>query len=122
MHRVDRTAPAWTALLRRQRRHQDRPSAMWPSRINKMDKQMLSLSAPLLVGLLVGLLAKRVGPASASLGWVMMGLVGITGAFMANYLGVAMQWYGPSEPAGWFASAVGAVVLAGIASVPPPGR
>jgi uncharacterized membrane protein YeaQ/YmgE (transglycosylase-associated protein family) len=38
-------------------------------------------------------------------------LLGIAGAFIARYVGVAMGWYQQEEPAGWIASVIGAVVL-----------
>jgi uncharacterized membrane protein YeaQ/YmgE (transglycosylase-associated protein family) len=38
-------------------------------------------------------------------------LLGIAGAFVAQYAGQAMGWYAPNQPAGWIASIVGAMVL-----------
>ena len=45
---------------------------------------MLSLSGTLLVGLLVGVLARVLKPGTDTLGWVVMGLLGITGALLAT--------------------------------------
>lgn len=78
---------------------------------------MLSLSGTLLVGLLVGVLARVLKPGTDTLGWVMMGLLGITGAFLATYLGLATGWYDQGGASGWIASAAGAMLLAGIFSL-----
>lgn len=41
----------------------------------------------------------------------MTSILGIAGAFLANFLGGKMGWYAPGEPTGWIASVVGAVIL-----------
>jgi uncharacterized membrane protein YeaQ/YmgE (transglycosylase-associated protein family) len=38
-------------------------------------------------------------------------LLGIAGAFVASYLGQAVGWYRPGEPAGFIGSVVGAILL-----------
>jgi uncharacterized membrane protein YeaQ/YmgE (transglycosylase-associated protein family) len=38
-------------------------------------------------------------------------LIGIAGAFVGSYLGQALGWYAPGQPAGWIASIVGAIIL-----------
>ena len=78
---------------------------------------MLSLSGTLLVGVMVGLLARALKPGKDSLGWIMMALLGVTGAFLAMYLGIAMEWYDHGDALGWVASAVGAMVLPGLFSL-----
>ncbi|MPS28441.1 MAG: GlsB/YeaQ/YmgE family stress response membrane protein [Alcaligenaceae bacterium] len=72
---------------------------------------MLSLLGTLLVGLVVGLLARAIKPGDDSMGWLMTIVLGIAGSLIAGYAGRAMGWYQPGEPAGWIASVVGAVVL-----------
>ena len=72
---------------------------------------MLSILGTLLVGLIVGLIARAVKPGDDKLGWIMTALLGIAGAFVATYVGVGMGWYAEGAPAGWLASIVGAVVL-----------
>jgi uncharacterized membrane protein YeaQ/YmgE (transglycosylase-associated protein family) len=78
---------------------------------------MLSLSGTLLVGLMVGLMARVLKPGTDTLGWVMMALLGVTGAFLATYVGLATGWYDQGEAMGWIASAVGAMLLAGLFSL-----
>lgn len=72
---------------------------------------MLSLLGTLLVGLVVGLLARAIKPGDDKMGWIMTIVLGVAGSFIAGYAGRAMGWYLPGEPAGWIASVVGAVVL-----------
>ncbi|MDH2239213.1 GlsB/YeaQ/YmgE family stress response membrane protein [Pigmentiphaga sp. GD03639] len=72
---------------------------------------MLSLLGSLLVGLVVGLLARAIKPGDDSIGWIMTIVLGIAGSLIAGYAGRAMGWYQPGEPAGWIASVVGAIVL-----------
>ncbi|ADX46322.1 GlsB/YeaQ/YmgE family stress response membrane protein [Paracidovorax avenae] len=72
---------------------------------------MFSLIGTLLVGLVVGLLARALKPGDDKLGWIMTSLLGVAGSFLATYVGVAMGWYQQGEAAGWIASIVGAIVL-----------
>ena len=72
---------------------------------------MFSLLGTLIVGLIVGLIARAIKPGDDSLGWIMTILLGIAGAFLASYIGVAMGWYQQGDAAGWITSIVGAIVL-----------
>ncbi|NYE22216.1 GlsB/YeaQ/YmgE family stress response membrane protein [Pigmentiphaga litoralis] len=72
---------------------------------------MFSLIGTIIVGFVVGLIARAVKPGDDKLGWVMTIVLGIAGALVAGYLGRALGWYNEGEPAGWIASVVGAVIL-----------
>jgi uncharacterized membrane protein YeaQ/YmgE (transglycosylase-associated protein family) len=72
---------------------------------------LLSILGTIVVGFIVGLIARAVKPGDDKMGLVMTTLIGIAGAFVARYVGVAMGWYQQNEPAGWIASVLGAVVL-----------
>ena len=72
---------------------------------------MLSIIGTIVVGFIVGLLARALKPGNDKLGIIMTTLLGIGGAFLARYAGAAMGWYAPEEPAGWIASVLGAIVL-----------
>ncbi len=72
---------------------------------------MFSIIGTLFVGLIVGLIARAVKPGDDKLGWIMTMLLGVAGAFVASYVGVAMGWYAEGTAAGWIASVVGAVLL-----------
>ena len=64
-----------------------------------------------LVGVIAGALAKFIMPGKDPGGiWITMGL-GVAGAFVANFLGGALGWYGQGHTAGIFGSTVGAIVI-----------
>ena len=67
--------------------------------------------APLLIGLVVGFIARAVKPGDDKLGWIMTAILGVAGSFLANYVGQALGWYQAGETAGFLAAVVGAVVL-----------
>lgn len=73
--------------------------------------RMLAILGTIVVGLIVGFIARAVKPGDDKLGWIMTAVLGIAGSFLARYVGVAMGWYLPGAPAGWLASIVGAIVL-----------
>ncbi|MEZ4405641.1 MAG: GlsB/YeaQ/YmgE family stress response membrane protein [Polyangiales bacterium] len=65
----------------------------------------------LIVGFVVGLIARAVKPGDDSMGWIMTMLLGVAGAFLASFAGQALGFYRPGEPAGIIASVLGSVVL-----------
>ena len=72
---------------------------------------MFSLIGTLVVGLVVGLIARALKPGDDSMGWIMTIVLGIVGSLVAGYVGRAMGWYQPGQPVGWIASVLGAIVL-----------
>jgi len=72
---------------------------------------MLSILGTIVVGFIVGLIARAVKPGDDKLGFIMTTLLGVAGAFLARYIGVAMGWYQQADVAGWLASIAGAIVL-----------
>lgn len=65
----------------------------------------------LLIGLLVGVVAKLLTPGHDIGGFIITMLLGVAGAFIAGYLGRFLGWYVEGEPAGFIASVVGAILL-----------
>ena len=65
----------------------------------------------LLIGLVVGIVAKFLMPGRDPGGFIITALLGIAGAFVAHAIGRAMGWYAEGEPAGFIASVVGAIIL-----------
>ena len=65
----------------------------------------------IVVGFVVGLLAKLIMPGRDPGGVIVTILLGIAGAIVATFLGRAMGWYAQGQGAGFIASIVGAVVL-----------
>jgi uncharacterized membrane protein YeaQ/YmgE (transglycosylase-associated protein family) len=65
----------------------------------------------LLIGLVVGIVAKFLMPGRDPGGFIITTLLGIAGAFVARWIGQQMGWYGPTDAAGFIASVGGAMVL-----------
>jgi uncharacterized membrane protein YeaQ/YmgE (transglycosylase-associated protein family) len=72
---------------------------------------MFAFIGTLIVGLIVGLIARAIKPGDDSMGWILTIVLGIAGSLIAGYVGRALGWYQPGQPAGWIASVVGAIVL-----------
>ena len=65
----------------------------------------------LIIGLVVGALAKLIMPGRDPGGIIVTILLGIAGAFIASFVGRQLGWYGPGQSAGIVASIIGAIVL-----------
>ena len=72
---------------------------------------MFSLIGSIIIGFVVGLIARAIKPGNDKLGLIMTSILGIAGAFLANFIGQKMGWYAQGEVAGWIASVVGAMLL-----------
>ena len=68
----------------------------------------------IVIGFLIGLLAKAIMPGRDPGGFIMTVLLGIAGALLATWLGKALGWYPPGARAGFLASVVGAIILLAI--------
>lgn len=71
----------------------------------------MGLLSTIVVGLIVGALARLLLPGEQKMGWILTCLLGIGGSLAAGYVGQALGWYDAGEPAGWIASVIGAIVL-----------
>jgi len=71
----------------------------------------MSLLATIIIGLIIGLIAKFLMPGRDTGGFIVTTLLGIAGAILASYGGRAMGMYAEDEPAGFIASVIGAMVL-----------
>ena len=65
----------------------------------------------IIVGLVVGVIAKLLMPGRDPGGVIVTILIGIAGAVVAGFLGRAAGWYAEGESAGWIASILGAILL-----------
>lgn len=68
----------------------------------------------ILIGFVVGLLAKMLTPGRDPGGFFITAIIGIAGSLLATYGGQALGFYSAGEPAGFIASVVGAVILLAI--------
>jgi len=71
----------------------------------------MGIIGTILVGFIVGLIARAVKPGNDGMGIIMTTLLGIAGALLAGFLGQSLGLYAAGEPAGWIASVIGAVLL-----------
>ncbi len=65
----------------------------------------------IVIGLLIGIVAKFLKPGKDPGGIIVTILIGIAGSFTATYLGQALGWYTVGQTAGFIASVVGAIIL-----------
>lgn len=68
----------------------------------------------ILVGFVVGLLAKMLTPGRDPSGFIITVAIGIAGSLLATYGGQALGLYRVGEPAGFIGSVVGAIILLAI--------
>ena len=65
----------------------------------------------LLIGLIVGAIAKLLMPGKDPGGIIITMLIGIAGSLIAGFLGRALHWYQPQQAPGIIASILGSVLL-----------
>ncbi len=68
----------------------------------------------IIVGLIVGAIAKLIMPGHAPGGLVATILLGVGGSILAGLIGRMAGWYETAEPAGFIASVIGAIIILGI--------
>ncbi|MDB5752772.1 MAG: hypothetical protein JWP65_3193 [Ramlibacter sp.] len=71
----------------------------------------MGIITTIIVGFIVGLIARALKPGNDRMGIIFTTLLGIAGALIAGFLGQALGLYRAGEPVGWIASVIGAVVL-----------
>jgi uncharacterized membrane protein YeaQ/YmgE (transglycosylase-associated protein family) len=94
--RVERKAP-WKRPLERS-----------PSRSVRYAMSFLTM---LVIGLLVGIVAKFLLPGDDPGGFIVTTFIGILGSVVAGYIGRAAGWYTEGQTVGFIASVGGAIVL-----------
>jgi uncharacterized membrane protein YeaQ/YmgE (transglycosylase-associated protein family) len=72
---------------------------------------MSGIIGTLIIGLVIGAVAKLLMPGRDPGGCIITILLGIAGSFVAGYLGQAIGWYQSGQPAGFIASVIGAMIL-----------
>jgi uncharacterized membrane protein YeaQ/YmgE (transglycosylase-associated protein family) len=71
----------------------------------------MSVLATIVIGLIVGLLARFFMPGRDPMGFVLTALLGIVGAWLGTWVGTSFGWYAAGEPAGLLMSVIGAMVV-----------
>ena len=71
----------------------------------------MSIIWTILIGLVIGFVAKLLMSGTGPAGCIPTALLGIAGSVFAAMVGQAMGWYQQGQPAGFISSVIGAVVL-----------
>ena len=71
----------------------------------------MSIIWAIVIGFIVGLIAKMLMPGRDPGGFIITALLGIVGAVVATFLGQALGLYTAGQSAGFIASVIGAIVV-----------
>ena len=76
----------------------------------------------LIIGLIVGAVAKLLMPGKDPGGFIVTMLIGVAGSLLATFLGRMLGWYRVGESAGFIMSVLGAVLLLWVYRMTDAGR
>ena len=65
----------------------------------------------IVVGLIVGAIARWLMPGEQKMGWIMTILLGVGGSMLAGFVGQALGWYHAGRGVGFVGSVLGALAL-----------
>ncbi len=72
----------------------------------------MEIIGAIVVGLIVGVIAKLITPGDPKpRGFILTAVLGIVGAYVAQFLGQQLHWLEPGQPANFFGAIVGAVII-----------
>lgn len=74
----------------------------------------MSIIYTIIIGLIVGAIAKFLMSGKDPGGWIITILLGLAGSFIGSFLGQTLGLYEQGEPAGFIGSIVGAMILLAI--------
>ncbi len=72
---------------------------------------MMSFIWTIIIGFIVGALAKLFNPGKDNLGFIITTLLGVGGSVAAAIIGRGLGWYQPNQPAGFIASVITATAI-----------
>ena len=72
---------------------------------------MGTIISAIVIGCIVGLIARAIKPGNDAMGWIMTIVLGIVGSLVATYGGQMLGLYQPGQSAGWIASVIGAIIV-----------
>lgn len=65
----------------------------------------------IVIGFIVGLIARALKPGNDSMGIIMTSVLGIAGSLAAGLIGKTLDWYKEGDAVGFVAAVIGALVL-----------
>jgi uncharacterized membrane protein YeaQ/YmgE (transglycosylase-associated protein family) len=71
----------------------------------------MGLIGTILIGFVVGLIAKMLMPGRDPGGFIVTTIIGIAGSLLATFLGRTLGWYQVGQSAGFIAALIGAILL-----------
>ncbi len=71
----------------------------------------MSIIWTILIGFIVGIVAKFLMPGRDPSGFFITAIIGIVGSVIATFLGQALGFYRPGESAGFIAAVLGSIIL-----------
>ncbi|MBK6406565.1 MAG: GlsB/YeaQ/YmgE family stress response membrane protein [Holophagales bacterium] len=71
----------------------------------------MSILWSILIGFVVGVIAKLLHPGKENMGIILTTVLGIAGSLIATFLGRLIGFYKEGEAAGFFMALIGAIVL-----------
>ncbi len=71
----------------------------------------------ILIGFVVGVLARLLKPGRDNIGIILTIVLGIAGALFAGWAGQQMGWYAPGQRAGFLGALIGAIVILAVVSL-----
>jgi uncharacterized membrane protein YeaQ/YmgE (transglycosylase-associated protein family) len=71
----------------------------------------MSFIVAIIMGLIIGAIAKFIMPGRDPGGIIVTCLLGICGSLIATWLGQQLGWYAPNEGAGFIGGIIGAIIL-----------
>jgi uncharacterized membrane protein YeaQ/YmgE (transglycosylase-associated protein family) len=101
-----RNALATKPVVTRRLLHHGPPAIFYASR-----KKTTGILRTILIGLIVGIVAKFLMPGRDPAGFIIAVVIGIVGSIFATFLGRTMGFYQVGESAGFIAAVLGAIIL-----------
>ncbi len=71
----------------------------------------MNILIAIVIGFIVGLLARFLKPGRDRMGIILTTLLGIAGSLGATFVGQALGWYSAGETAGFIAALIGAIII-----------
>lgn len=82
----------------------------------------MSIILAIIIGFFVGIIARALMPGPNPAGFILTSLLGIGGALMGKFVGQGLGLYQEGQPAGFFMSVLGAMLLLFILHLATKGR
>ena len=71
----------------------------------------MSILWTLLIGFVIGLVARFLKPGPQKLGLILTTVLGVVGAFVGSFIGQTLGLYQPGQAAGFLMSVIGAIIV-----------